>query len=272
MEHLALGWVLLLAGASVGARPAGSVLRQRDLDVIEEVPMDMALSSFDDQYWGCRNRMEAELKELNRTEFANNRVYAENWRRAAVIWRKQQRNAAHPQVLTRDQAIAVLAYTLKSSLHCQFNAATREGGSSSEHYLRSFHFKTLHFLLSQALQRLRESQPPSPRCHHVYRGVRDVRFTARRHQTVRFGHFASTSLQKKVAQRFGQGTFFEVETCYGVPIKHFSNFSRENEVLIPPFETFNVTSIARNGGGTRIQLRSQGTYSKYNCELVKGEG
>ncbi|NXL96022.1 NRT2 ribosyltransferase, partial [Alectura lathami] len=236
------------------------------------VEMDMAPSSFDDQYRECGRVTGAELKELNRTEFANNTVYAEGWSNATKEWQRRWGNAAHPRALTRDQAIAVLAYTTEVDLYHEFNAATREGGRSREHYLRSFHFKTLHFLLSQALQRLRESQPPSPRCHQVYRGVKGVRFTARRHQAVRFGHFASTSLREDVAQQFGQDTFFVVETCYGVPIQNFSYYPGEDEVLIPPFETFNVTSIARNGGGTRIQLRSQGTYSKYNCELVKGEG
>ncbi|XP_030820791.1 GPI-linked NAD(P)(+)--arginine ADP-ribosyltransferase 1-like [Camarhynchus parvulus] len=53
--------------------------------------------------------------------------------------------------------------------------------------LENFHFKTLHFLLTQALVTLRHAQ--NGQCHHVFRGVHDVRFQARCGQKVRFGQF-----------------------------------------------------------------------------------
>ncbi|XP_021244707.1 erythroblast NAD(P)(+)--arginine ADP-ribosyltransferase-like [Numida meleagris] len=262
MEQLALGWVLLLSTLA-SALATGC---KRDLGPVKEVAMDMALSTFDDQYQGCSRMMEAELEELNRTEFANE-VYADGWRNAAMEWRNRWGHAARPPALGRDQATAMLAYTMEGKLYHEFNAATRGDGISPQRYLRSFPFKTLHFLLSRALHTLRESQPQ--RCHHVYRGVRGTRFTARRGSTVRFGQFTSSSLQKKVAESFGQDTFFSVETCYGVPIQNFSTFPGEDEVLIPPFEHFKVTNITYNEGRTFIQLRSQGNNSTYNCEFVK---
>ncbi|XP_052527337.1 erythroblast NAD(P)(+)--arginine ADP-ribosyltransferase-like isoform X1 [Tympanuchus pallidicinctus] len=262
MEHVLLGWVLLL-GALASVLATSS---KRDLGPVKEVAMNMANTTFDDQYQGCRRMMEDELEELNRTEFTNE-VYAEGWRNAAMEWRNRWGRADRPPALRRDQATAMLAYTMEGKLYHQFNTATREDGISRQHYLRSFPFKTLHFLLSRALQTLRESQPQ--RCHHVYRGVRGTRFTAQQGRVVRFGQFTSSSLRKKVAESFGQDTFFSVETCYGVPIKEFSTFPGEDEVLIPPFEQFRVTNITYNEGRTSIQLRSQGMNSTYNCEFVK---
>ncbi|XP_040391310.1 erythroblast NAD(P)(+)--arginine ADP-ribosyltransferase-like isoform X1 [Cygnus olor] len=263
MEHLALGW-LLLAGTLAGTSAAGS---KQDLNASTEVAMDMAQNSFDDQYQGCRTRMEEELKEVNRTEFQN-QTYAETWRSAVEKWQSQQGNSIYPTVLRKEQAVAVLAYTAGTGLYKQFNAAVREGGRSREYYLQSFHFKTLHFLLTEALRTLREAQDVQD-CHTVYRGIKDIRFTAQLHQTVRFGQFASASLKKEVAQKFGNDTLFSVHTCYGVSIRNFSFYPDQDEVLIPPFEVFKVINFTRDRDGNFIHLRSHAVHSTYNCALLK---
>ncbi|XP_032298179.1 erythroblast NAD(P)(+)--arginine ADP-ribosyltransferase-like [Coturnix japonica] len=262
MGHQHVGWVLLLS-TLVSALANNS---KRDLGPVKVVAMDMANSTFDDQYRGCSRMMEDVLEELNRTEFTN-QVYAEGWRTAAMEWRNRWGRANRPPALRRDQATAMMAYTMEGKLYHQFNAATRRDGTSRQHYLRSFPFKTLHFLLTRALQTLRESQPQ--RCHHVYRGVSDTRFTAQPGTVVRFGQFTSTSFLKNISESFGQDTFFSLVTCHGVPIKEFSNFPSEDEVLIPPFEQFMVTNFTSTKVGTFIELRSQGMNSTYNCEFVK---
>ncbi|XP_075270200.1 erythroblast NAD(P)(+)--arginine ADP-ribosyltransferase-like isoform X2 [Opisthocomus hoazin] len=262
MERLALGLVLL-----AGTLAAGSPLHRRDLHTFTGMVLDMAPTSFDDQYRGCSRLMEEELEELNRTEFADNSIYVQAWTSAARAWWSHQGRASPSPVLRPELAIALRAYTLEERLYKTFNAAVRRAGSSREEYLRHFHFKVLHFLLSEALRALRDAQPR--RCHRVYRGVEGIRFTAQRGQTVRFGQFASTSVQEKCALSFGRDTVFSVETCYGVPISDFSAYPAEEEVLIPPFERFEVTNVTRNGDGAFIQLRSRDAHSTYNCEFVK---
>uniref|UniRef100_A0A8D0FM77 NAD(P)(+)--arginine ADP-ribosyltransferase n=1 Tax=Strix occidentalis caurina TaxID=311401 RepID=A0A8D0FM77_STROC len=162
-----------------------------------------------------------------------------------------------PPALRPEHAVALLAYTLQEPLYREFNAAVREAGRSREKYLG-------------ALCVLHDAQPR--RCHRVYRGVQGIRFTAQQHQSGRFGRFTSTSLQNKTShQLFGQDTTFLVETCYGARISNFSSFPGEEEVLVPPFESFEVTDVARDGNRALIQLRSQDARSTYNCELVKGD-
>uniref|UniRef100_A0A8C3TLV5 NAD(P)(+)--arginine ADP-ribosyltransferase n=1 Tax=Catharus ustulatus TaxID=91951 RepID=A0A8C3TLV5_CATUS len=224
---------------------------------IQEETLDMAPKSFDDQYLTCADDMVKRLPELNSTEFSQNAEYAQVWPKAMVNW---QRKGSPTTPLSQDEAIAVMIYTMKD-VYSQFNAAVREAGSSRQQYRNNFQFKTLHFLLTRALQKLRVPNE----CKDVFRGVRDYQFKVKKGDKVRFGQFASTSLSRQVSERFGTDTMFRVHTCHGADIQKFSNNPSDREVLVPPFETFDVTSNILS-----IQLDSIGTYSKYNCEWVPG--
>ncbi|NXK43133.1 NARE ribosyltransferase, partial [Piprites chloris] len=205
------------------------------------------------------------LPALNSSEFSTNSDYATAWAQAAASW-----NRTLGSLKRQEEAIALLAYTLNTGLYMKFNKAVRSAGRSRQEYLDEFHFKVMHFLLTEALDDLRDAQT-HPRCLHVYRGVRGIRFTAKDGDIVRFGQFTSASLSKKVAKRFGNDTVFELDTCHGAAIRDFSAYSEEHEVLIPPSETFNVTSVTRQGAKTYIQLRPRGMHSNYNCALFSGD-
>ncbi|RMB90875.1 hypothetical protein DUI87_32708 [Hirundo rustica rustica] len=227
---------------------------------IDEKQMDMAPNSFDDQYRGCGPDMTTVLPALNHSEFQKNPVFAEAWLKAVAEW--QRKGSPVSPLSSSAQAIAVMAYSMKY-VYRPFNDAVRQAGSSPQEYRDNFHFKTLHFLLTQALVKLREDQ--NAQCRNVTRGVRDICFMAHHGQRVRFGHFTSTSLSKDVAKRYGTDTVFQVYTCHGVDIQAFSYDQRNREVLIPPYETFEVTKVTRKGNKAEIELSSTGTYSKYNC-------
>ncbi|NXR86520.1 NRT2 ribosyltransferase, partial [Hypocryptadius cinnamomeus] len=228
---------------------------------IKVVPLDMAWDSFDDQYRGCGPAMNATLLDLYNSEYQKNPHFAKGWYNADAEWRK--RGSRVSPLPSPWHAIALMVYT-SQDVYKDFNAAVRVAGRSHQEYRNNFHFKTLHFLLTQALETLRHAQ--NGQCHHVFRGVRDVHFQAWQGQRVRFGQFTSTSLSKEIALRFGTNTIFEVHTCHGVDIQQFSMYPGEKEVLIPPYETFGVTQVIWDGKRTWISLRSEGTFSKYNCE------
>ncbi|XP_058280237.1 erythroblast NAD(P)(+)--arginine ADP-ribosyltransferase-like [Hirundo rustica] len=232
---------------------------------IDEKQMDMAPNSFDDQYRGCGPDMTTVLPALNHSEFQKNPVFAEAWLKAVAEW--QRKGSPVSPLSSSAQAIAVMAYSMKY-VYRPFNEAVRQAGSSPQEYRDNFHFKTLHFLLTQALVKLREDQ--NAQCRNVFRGVHDICFMARRGQRVRFGHFTSTSLSRKVAEDYGTDTVFQVYTCHGVDIQAFSYDRGKREVLIPPYETFEVTKVTRKGDKAEIELSSTGTYSKYNCEWLEG--
>ncbi|NXR89800.1 NRT2 ribosyltransferase, partial [Hypocryptadius cinnamomeus] len=227
---------------------------------IKVVPLDMAQDSFDDQYRGCGPAMTTALPALYYFEFQKNPLFAKTWVKAEAEWRK--RGSPVSPLASPAQAVAVMAYTMKY-LYKEFNAAVHVAGRSLHEYRNNFHFKTLHFLLTQALVTLRHAQ--NVQCYHVFRGVRDINFQARRGQKVRFGQFTSTSLSKEIAQHYGTDTIFQLHTCHGVNIQAFSYDRNNREVLIPPYETFEVTKVTQNGKRMWISLRSTGTFSKYNC-------
>uniref|UniRef100_A0A8C5J4U4 NAD(P)(+)--arginine ADP-ribosyltransferase n=1 Tax=Junco hyemalis TaxID=40217 RepID=A0A8C5J4U4_JUNHY len=225
----------LLPAMALLARTLALLAMTLAITAIKVVPLDMARDSFDDQYRGCSPAMMAVLPALHNFEFQVNPLFTQTWVKAEAEWRK--RGSPVSPLASPAQAVALMAYTTKD-IYKDFNAAVRVAGHSRQEYRNNFHFKTLHFLLTKAL--------------------------ARRGQKVRFGQFTSTSLSKEVAQKYGTDTIFEVQTCHGVDIQAFSFYLSNQEVLIPPYETFKVTKITRNGKKAWITLRSSGTYSKHN--------
>ncbi|KAL9870011.1 erythroblast NAD(P)(+)--arginine ADP-ribosyltransferase-like [Geothlypis trichas] len=225
-------------------------------------PLDMAQDSFDDQYQGCGPAMKAALLTLSRPEFKQNKEFAEVWEKAAAEW---QRRGPPESPLSPDQATAIMAFTMTDP--GTFNDALRVVGRSRQEYRDNFHFKTLHFLLTDALATLRDAQ--KGQCRDVFLSMGGTRFEAQRGDTVRSGLFVPMLLSKPTVTS-SIDTMFEVRTCHGVEITLFSEHPEPKIVLIPPFETFKVTQYTRKGDKTQIQLLSTGTYSKYNCEWLRG--
>ncbi|NXG06375.1 NRT2 ribosyltransferase, partial [Sakesphorus luctuosus] len=231
------------------------------------IELTMVPNSFDDQYRGCRNKMAKAVRALNLTEFASNSDYSKAWGKATVKWQSRPSMGSR---LRPEEAIALMAYTMEEGLYLEFNKATREGGISRRHYLYNFRFKVVRFLLTKPLDDLRKEKS-HPKCLHVFQGVEGVQFATEPRWIIHFGQFASTSLLKNVSEHYGTDTLFEVDTCHGANIQDFSYYLEEEEVLIPPFETFKVTNVSHQSHTTFIQLCSHGVHSKFNCAWLRGD-
>ncbi|NXR79246.1 NARE ribosyltransferase, partial [Pycnonotus jocosus] len=231
---------------------------------IEVKRLDMALDSFDDQYQGCGPAMTAALPALKRSEFQKKCLFAQVWKEAAAEW---QRRAPPVSPLSPDQATAIMAFSIE--IYDFFNNIVHNAGHSPQEYRDNFHFKTLHFLLTDALATLRDAR--KGHCLDVFRQYCGVRFEAKPGNSMRFGEFFIMSLSKITESNCTVETLFQVHTCHGAAIQFFLERPEHQWVLIPPFETFEVTKVTREGGVTQIQLNSTGTFSKYNCEWLRGD-
>nr|XP_005497114.1 erythroblast NAD(P)(+)--arginine ADP-ribosyltransferase-like [Zonotrichia albicollis] len=226
--------------------------------------LDMAWDSFDDQYRGCGPAMMAALPALNCSEFHQNRVFSQIWAKAAATW---QSWGPPESPLSPNQAIAIMAYTTED-LYGLFNEFVRMAGRSRQQFRDKFPYKTLHFLLTDAMATLRNTL--QGQCYEVFLEVCGTRFDAQRGDTVRFGEFSIMGLSKP-PPGCPTETMFQVHTCHGVDISFYSATSATDGVLIPPFETFEVINVTREGDKAELQLRSTGTFSKYNCEWLQGD-
>ncbi|XP_073525616.1 ecto-ADP-ribosyltransferase 5-like isoform X2 [Phyllobates terribilis] len=229
------------------------------------IDLSFMTDAFDDQYVGCTRHMEREMPNILDHE-KKYKQFAIMWLLAEQTWTRIKPYSIFPRDFKDEYGIAVILYTMEEPfpIYQQLNRNVSIAGRSRDHYMNRFHFKALHYYLTRAIQVLGGGTGCDERSQ-VYRGswmtYRDVT------PDVRFGHFASSSLNWKIAQRFGTRTQFTIFSCFGVDIEIFSDF-KEEEVLIPITEKF--TAIKRSDSS--YVLRSSGQHcSYYNCAYLGGE-
>lgn len=170
--------------------------------------------------------------------------------------------------LTLEHLRSICVYT-GPHMYQQFNAAVR---SHRDTYGSQFKFHYLYVLLTSAIQTIKLRQP----CYTSYRRS-NHNFSGTLGQNMRFGSFASTSLRTDLTH-FGDKTCFVIRTCFGANVSEFSVYPEEEEVLIPPYEQFEIMSKKLKGDkGTPaglkdcevvFVLKSVGWKSELNCKLV----
>ncbi|XDV11743.1 hypothetical protein PO909_000591 [Leuciscus waleckii] len=240
-----------------------------DVDEEQIFPLDMEENSVDDLYVGCKNNMSDQVKtELLEKELNNSPKFK-------TVWQNGEENATIPNDsnLTWNHSVAIYVYTnSRFDLHQDFNNAVRTDKQNYED--KTFTWYSLFFLLAEAIQILKEGQNV---CKLTYRGT-DVEFDENVLNTeVRFGQFASSSLDRSVAEEFGTKSCFEIKTCEGANVSKYSSFPEEEEVLIPPYEKFKVTDVKTRADNpdlwceTVYILESTGIRSDLNCAFFRNQ-
>ncbi|XP_073704658.1 NAD(P)(+)--arginine ADP-ribosyltransferase 2-like [Garra rufa] len=228
-------------------------------------PLDMALKSVDDEYDGCTVKMANLVKTEYLEKEINNSI---DFKKA---WQEGEVNATTPEDnLTRNHSIAIYMYTnLNSNVYSNLNKAVRNGKKNYTN--QSFKWYSLHFLLTDAIKILTESQN---KCKSTYRGTTVEFYKIVTGKKIRFGSFTSSSLERKVAQDFGNISCFEIKTCEGADVIKYSKYPEQKEVLIPPYEKFKVTAIKTRKVHKNLwcetvyKLESSGKRSDLNCAVA----
>ncbi|XP_039519544.1 ecto-ADP-ribosyltransferase 5-like [Pimephales promelas] len=240
-----------------------------DDDEEQIFPLDMEENSVDDVFVGCKMNMSDQVKtELLEKELNNSPIFK-------TVWQRSKENATIPVYdnLTLNHSVAIYVYTNSHfDLHQDFNNAVSADKQKYENKI--FTWYSLYFLLAEAIQILKEVQNV---CKLTYRGT-DVEFDNNvLNKEVRFGRFASSSLDRTVATLFGNKSCFEIKTCEGADVKYYSTFPEEEEVLIPPYEKFKVTDIMKIEDradlwcDTVYKLESTGIRSDLNCAFFRNQ-
>uniref|UniRef100_A0AAZ3QJL5 NAD(P)(+)--arginine ADP-ribosyltransferase n=1 Tax=Oncorhynchus tshawytscha TaxID=74940 RepID=A0AAZ3QJL5_ONCTS len=184
------------------------------------IPLDMVPDSVDDMYNGCTEQMYNKVQK----EY----LVHENKEPFKNAWKWAERCYNVGDKLSHNHIKAICAYTTgHPSIHSEFNQAVR---TNRYEYTTSFQFHSLHFLLTDAIRLLKK---------------KTNLFVGKVNKTIRFGYYASSSLNKDNSE-FGDKSCFEIETCFGAYLKSFPKMgTKEEEVLIPPYEVFNVTEVLK---------------------------
>lgn len=244
---------LTLSGASVQV-PSG-------LSGINRIPLSLSLDSVDDMYYGCFQKMLIRVKRHYLPRSTREGLHSPYTKLCAL---KAMKNKDIYDPLSWNHFRALCAYT--AGAYDDLNRAVRKERNS---YKTSFEFHALHFLLSDAIRLLKLNQRS---CYTSYRRSKRL-FSGEPGQTIRFGSFASSSLNKDLTQ-FGRRSCFEIRTCFGAYLKSYSEFdSEEDEVLIPPYEMFSIVSVDTSGENDLrcevvYKLETAGVYSSLNCQDV----
>nr|XP_057923948.1 erythroblast NAD(P)(+)--arginine ADP-ribosyltransferase-like [Doryrhamphus excisus]XP_057923957.1 erythroblast NAD(P)(+)--arginine ADP-ribosyltransferase-like [Doryrhamphus excisus] len=239
--------------------------------------LDMAEDAVDDMYEGCRDKMECKVRKdyllQERHQDKNLRLaWAEAEDYYRKIWgRKMSRRRSN--ALGKEQIMAIYIYSLdKPPVYLDFNTEVR---SQRSEYKTTFRYHTLHFFLTDAIEKLRLRRTAAEKCLTIFRRA-NAFFHQKANTIIRFGSFTSGAMgQYLKAEKYGNKTCFEVTTCFGADISLYSKLGEsEREVLIPPYELFKVTKIERSTPKMKLpcevvyKLKSmERTLSNLNCAL-----
>ncbi|XP_041642122.1 NAD(P)(+)--arginine ADP-ribosyltransferase 2-like [Cheilinus undulatus] len=255
---LLFGWMLFADSLMIRAKFPPK-------DPYQDFPLGMAEDSVDDMYFGCQMAMMQKVKSYYFQNEMRSKMFANAWRNATECAQKDI--SPKDTALTKDHVQAICVYTA-DDIYNTFNTAVREKGST---YGSSFHFHSLHFLLTSAIQILNRDYD----CYTTYRRTQHV-FNGNVNQTIRFGSFTSSSYFNQLTD-FGNKTCFKINTCLGAYLKDYPTFyCTEVEVLIPPYEMFKITNKVDGHGKfpglddckVVYELESVGVMSKLNCKAL----
>ncbi|XP_071261118.1 NAD(P)(+)--arginine ADP-ribosyltransferase 2-like [Salvelinus alpinus] len=228
----------------------------------------MAPNSIDDKYDGCTSYMYNEINTVYLPhEKKTNSDFMESWKVAEAKW-----NLNNGLGLKKEQFMAIYAYTNEApAIYQDFNKKVRK---DKDKYGKSFQYHSLHFYLTEAIHTLNE-----PLCLDTYR--RTTLYYDRNvvNKKFRFGTFTSSSLRTNLLN-FGNVSCFKIRTCYGANVARYSAIKRESEILIPPYEVFNVTNVQTKPPKGPLDdcevvytvVSTRTPKSDLNCKLVRNGG
>ncbi|KAL3067111.1 hypothetical protein OYC64_016957 [Pagothenia borchgrevinki] len=224
------------------------------------LPLDMATDSIDDMYEGCRSQTASVIDLFGVFEWHYNRNFSIAW----ALVESSAKNLVHTQ-LKEDHAIVLYMYTKLKYIQHVFNQAVKTGKHKYSTYTFRFHY--FYFFLTDAIQVLRENQTL---CRTTYHRTWELFDHNVINTNMRFGAFTWAASSKQSFDFNGNVSCFEIYSCFGADITHYSATKQKGQVLIPPYEVFKVTDVLTNDPWCSVVYKLQSTKAPkrdLNCKL-----
>lgn len=180
--------------------------------------------------------------------------YSEAWSNAE----QKAREAAHNYMTKRHSAAL---YTYTTNVLQPLEQVATAGDQTGKQLRERFDSHSLHFYLSEAIQILRHSQVS---CLSTYYTTETRLNLNNSNRPVRFSTFILAPNGRYPTKN---ATCFEVHTCFGANITHYSALKQNDQVLIPPYELFKVTNIQTDAQRCKVVYRLE---SNLNCVYDRG--
>ncbi len=156
-------------------------------------------------------------------------------------------------------------YTKGKNIQHSFNQAVKTG--KHKYSTCGFKFHYFYFYLTDAIQVLRHNDTSCRTSYHrTWKQFdHDVINT-----NIRFGSFTWAASSRESFSFNGNVSCFEILSCFGADITHYSATTQNGQVLIPPYEVFKITDVLTNDPWCNVVYKLQSTKtlrSSLNCKL-----
>ncbi|XP_061767953.1 GPI-linked NAD(P)(+)--arginine ADP-ribosyltransferase 1 isoform X2 [Nerophis ophidion] len=213
--------------------------------------LNMAPDAVDDLYQGCRDEV---MKRLIHPEVLGKELSGNPGLRAA--WSDKCTRLLPGGV--KEHTAALLAYANGNAFREAFNHEVETTGANAGTYERDFHFKSLHFLLTDAM-RLRKPAA----CRNVYR-MSDGNYVAEIGARVRFGRFTTVHTDLSMKEDMEDGVYFNITTCFFVSLEGFCGLE-EDTAILSPAEEFTVVDVKQVNDYQEVVLKHSKMEALHNC-------
>ncbi|XP_070684548.1 ecto-ADP-ribosyltransferase 4-like [Pempheris klunzingeri] len=175
-------------------------------------------------------------------------------------WSNAQQKAREPahKHMEKYHSVAIYMYTnaILQPVKRDLQSAERSGKQVKE----TFESHSLYFSLSEAIQILKHSQVTCLSTNYRTDTLLNLSIS---NKQIRF----STFILGADGWNFTRNaSCFDVYTCFGADITHYSALKQNSQVLIPPYEVFKVTDTETDTKGCKVVYRLK---SNLNCVYDK---
>jgi hypothetical protein len=198
----------------------------------------------------------SQILQLLQEELCTNTIYGNIWNNAKARYSNND-----PSSLPRECHIALIAYTMKGPLYKDFNAKLRLLKNASD--WKNVYYKSLYALLARSIHGIDNNPSVTPGYFYRAMSCRPEVLNFEVGDYIYPSQFLSCSVNKEVAVRFMGDEEATLITFHGAPlaacgIANHSVHPEEEEILVFPWSTFEVTKIHRSASEDVISLRSIG--------------